>query len=114
MLFGDGALGYGLAEYDTFVRHGLPVIGVVGNDAGWTQIARDQVPILGDDVGTALAPTDYERAVEGLGARGFALRAGDDLAAGLAAARAAAAAGEPVLVNAHLGRSEFRRGSLSM
>jgi acetolactate synthase-1/2/3 large subunit len=113
-LFGDGALGYGLTEYDTFARHGVPVIGVVGNDAGWTQIARDQVPILGDDVGTTLAPSDYERAVEGLGARGFALRAGDDVASVLAAARAAAAAGEPVLINAHLGRSEFRQGSLSM
>jgi acetolactate synthase-1/2/3 large subunit len=113
-LFGDGALGYGLTEYDTFARHGVPVIGVVGNDAGWTQIARDQVPILGDDVGTTLAPSDYERAVEGLGARGFALRAGDDIAGVLAAARAVAAAGEPVLINAHLGRSEFRQGSLSM
>ncbi len=113
-LFGDGALGYSLTELDTFARHGVPVVAVVGNDAGWTQIARDQVPILGDDVGTALLPTDYERAAEGLGARGFALRAGDDPAAVLAAARAAAAAGSPVLVNAHLGRSEFRQGSLSM
>ena len=45
-LFGDGALGYSIAEFDTFVRHGVPIIAVVGNDAGWTQIAREQVPIL--------------------------------------------------------------------
>ena len=43
IVFGDGACGFGLAEFDTFVRHGVPVIAVVGNDAGWTQIARDQV-----------------------------------------------------------------------
>jgi thiamine pyrophosphate-dependent acetolactate synthase large subunit-like protein len=78
------------------------------------QIARDQVPILGDDVACMLAPSDYERAVEGLGARGFALRQGDDLAATLAAARNSVATGAPTLVNAHLGRSEFRKGSLSM
>jgi short subunit dehydrogenase-like uncharacterized protein len=46
---------------------------VIGNDAGWTQIARDQVEILKDDVGTVLAPADYERAAEGLGARGLRL-----------------------------------------
>ncbi len=87
---------------------------VIGNDAAWMQIAREQVPILGDDVACMLAPSDYERAVEGLGARGFALRQGDDLAASLAAARGAIAAGSPALVNAHIGRSEFRKGSLSM
>jgi acetolactate synthase-1/2/3 large subunit len=57
-LFGDGALGYGLQEFDSFVRHGVPVIAVVGNDAGWSQIARDQVEYLHDDVGTVLARSD--------------------------------------------------------
>ena len=31
---------------DTFARHGLGVVAVIGNDAGWTQIARDQVTYL--------------------------------------------------------------------
>ena len=31
LLLGDGAAGYGLIEFDTFVRHGVPVISVVGN-----------------------------------------------------------------------------------
>ncbi|MFN8476661.1 MAG: thiamine pyrophosphate-dependent enzyme [Kouleothrix sp.] len=47
-LFGDGALGYSLTEFDTFARHGAPII-AVGNDAGWTQIAREQIDILHDD-----------------------------------------------------------------
>ena len=42
------------------VRHGIPVTAVVGNDAGWTQIAREQVKMLKDDVGTVLARTDYQ------------------------------------------------------
>ncbi len=114
VLWGDGAFAYSLAEYDTFVRHRLPILGVIGNDAAWMQIARDQVPILGDDVGCLLAPSDYERAVEGLGARGFALRRAEDIAPTLAEARRVIADGSPALVNAHLGRSEFRKGSLSM
>ena len=65
-LWGDGACGYGLAEFDTFVRHGIPVIAVVGNDAGWTQIAREQVKMLHDDVGTVLARTAYHEVARGL------------------------------------------------
>jgi acetolactate synthase-1/2/3 large subunit len=114
LLWGDGAAGFGLAELDTCVRHGLRVIAVVGNDAGWTQIAREQVEILGDAVGTELLPTDYDRVAEGFGAAGLRVDGGDDLAAALRRARHLAAAGRPVLVNARLGRSDFRKGSISM
>jgi acetolactate synthase-like protein len=37
------------------VRHRLPVLAMVGNDACWSQIARDQVPLFGSDVGCKLA-----------------------------------------------------------
>jgi hypothetical protein len=32
----------------------IPIISVVGNDACWSQIARDQVPLLGSIVGCTL------------------------------------------------------------
>jgi thiamine pyrophosphate-dependent acetolactate synthase large subunit-like protein len=114
LLWGDGACGYGLAEYDTFVRHGVAVIGVVGNDAGWTQIAREQVKLLGDDVATVLARSDYHRVVEGFGAAGFVARNAGDMRGALEAARDAAATGRPALVNAWLAASDFREGSISM
>lgn len=114
VIYGDGSVGYSIAEFDTFVRHGLPVIAVVGNDASWQQIARDQVVMLGDDVGTVLARSDYHRVVEGFGAKGFVVERVEDLPRVLAEAKAAAAAGSPVLINAHIGKSEFRKGSISM
>jgi thiamine pyrophosphate-dependent acetolactate synthase large subunit-like protein len=114
ILYGDGSVGYSLAEADTFVRHGLGVIAVVGNDAGWTQIARDQVEILKDDVGTTLAPTGYERAAEGLGAVGRRLDDPGRIDGVLAEARRFAREGRPVYVNALLGRSDFRKGSISI
>jgi acetolactate synthase-1/2/3 large subunit len=114
VLYGDGSFGYGLAEADTFARHGLGIVAVIGNDAGWTQIAREQVEVLKDDVGTVLAPADYERAAEGLGACGRRLETGDDPAEVLAEARAVARSGRPVYVNARLGRTAFRKGSISM
>jgi acetolactate synthase-like protein len=114
LLYGDGAAGYSLAEFDTFVRHGIPVVAVVGNDAGWTQIAREQVEVLRDDVGTVLARTDYHRVAEGWGGAGLLLDDPADIGRVLAEARAIAARGTPVLINAHLGRTEFRKGSISL
>ncbi|MEM7154094.1 MAG: thiamine pyrophosphate-binding protein [Myxococcota bacterium] len=114
LLYGDGSAGYSIAEFDTFVRHGLPVIAVVGNDASWQQIARDQVVLLQDDVGTVLAHSDYHRVAAGFGAKGLKVERAEDLPGVMADAKKAAAEGTPVLINALIGKSDFRKGSLSM
>jgi acetolactate synthase-1/2/3 large subunit len=114
IIFGDGACGYSLAEFDTFVRHGVPVIAVVGNDAGWTQIAREQVKVLKDDVGTVLARSAYHEVAAGFGAEGILVKSDAEVPAALERARAAAKAGRPVLINAWLARTAFREGAISM
>ena len=114
IIFGDGACGYGLVEFDSFVRHGIPVIAIVGNDAGWTQIAREQVKMLHDDVGTVLARTDYHKVAAGFGAQGLLVQRMDEVQAALTQARSLARSGKPVLVNVWLDKTEFREGSLSM
>ena len=114
IVFGDGASGYGLVEFDSFVRHGIPVIAVVGNDAGWTQIAREQVKMLHDDVATVLARTAYHEVAAGFGAEGLLVKTMAEVPAALARAREVARAGRPVLVNVWLDKTEFREGSLSM
>jgi thiamine pyrophosphate-dependent acetolactate synthase large subunit-like protein len=114
IIYGDGSVAYSLAEFDTFVRHNLPVIAVVGNDAGWTQIAREQIEILKDDVGTVLARTDYHKVAEGYGGRGLLLERREDVPAVLQEALRLSRNGVPVLINAHLDKTEFRKGSISM
>lgn len=114
IVFGDGACGYGLTEFDTFVRHGIPVIAIVGNDAGWTQIAREQVKMLGDAVGTELARTAYHEVAAGFGAEGIVVKRNGDVPAALQRARDLARAGRPVLVNVWLDATDFRDGSISM
>ncbi len=114
IIYGDGACGYGLVEFDTFVRHGIPVIAVIGNDAGWTQIAREQVKMLHDDVATVLARTAYHEVAAGFGAEGILVTKMAEVNAALARARAAAQAGKPVLVNVWLDKTDFREGSISM
>ena len=97
------------------MRHGIPVIAVVGNDAGWTQIAREQVKMLHDDVGTVLARTRLSRGRGGLRRR---RHSGDERRRGArgagARARDRATAGKPVLVNVWLDKTDFREGSISM
>jgi len=114
IVYGDGSVGFSLAEADSFARHGLGVVALVGNDACWTQIAREQVEVLKDDVGTVLAPAAYERAAAGLGARGFRLDQPAAAEGVLREALAVARSGRPAYVNARIGRSDFRKGSLSM
>ncbi len=86
-IFGDGALGYSIAEFDTFVRHGIPVIAVVGNDAGWTQIAREQVKVLKDDVATTLARSAYHEVAAGFGAEGILVKSNAEIPEALSVPR---------------------------
>ena len=114
ILYGDGSAGYSLAEFDTFVRHQLPVIALVGNDASWAQIAREQVEILGTDLGTKLARTDYHTVAEGWGGKGLLLNDPSQTPVTLRIAQEAAAEGQPTLINAWLGKTDFRKGSISI
>ena len=114
LLWGDGAAGFSLIEFDTFARHGVPVIAVVGNDAGWTQIERDQTVILGDDVACRLTHMDYHVVAEACGGEGLLVSDPAALPEAFADARARARDGKPVLINALIGKSDFRKGSISM
>jgi acetolactate synthase-like protein len=114
LIWGDGSAGYSIAEFDTMVRHNLPIIAVVGNDASWAQIARDQVEILKDDVGTVLQHTDYQVVAKGFGGDGSIIFDKMGIALSVAAARHATASGKPFLINAILSKSNFRNGSISM
>ena len=114
LIYGDGAAGFSLQEFDTFARHKTPVIAVIGNDGGWSQIARDQVSIFGDEVATVLERSDYHLAAEAYGGKGFLLDKVENLSSILKAAKLAAAEGYPVLINALIGKTDFRKGSISV
>lgn len=114
LIYGDGSCGYSLAEFDTFTRHGLGLVAVVGNDASWAQIAREQVEVLGDAVGTELASTAYHEAAAGFGGVGLEIHHNSEIQPMLARARALARQGRAVLVNVHLAKTDFRKGSISI
>ena len=114
LIYGDGSSAYSLAEMDTCVRHGLAPIAVIGTDGSWAQIAREQVPMLGTDVGTKLNRCAYHDVAQGYGASGLLLDDPSRIDAVLDEAKALAATGKPVVINAHISQTEFRKGSISM
>jgi thiamine pyrophosphate-dependent acetolactate synthase large subunit-like protein len=114
IIFGDGSSGYGLIEFDTFVRHKLPVIALIGNDACWNQIARDQVEFLKSDCAVSLAHSDYEKVGQAFGGSGRRVEKLDQFKSALEEATATTAQGIPYIINAILAKSDFRKGSISM
>jgi acetolactate synthase-1/2/3 large subunit len=114
LIWGDGSSAYTLAEFDTYVRHGVAPIALIGNDASWMQIAREQVEVLGTSLGTDLRRSDYHRVAEGYGGVGLVLTDPARVDSTLAEAKSIAKGGRPVCINVHLRRSDFRKGSISM
>ena len=114
VFYGDGASAYSLAEFDTLCRHKLPVIAIIGNDASWQQIAREQKQMLGSNIGTELAYNAYEKVAEGYGGKGYYVDNQESLFETLKLAKEDAKLGYPVLVNVKLSKSDFRKGSISV
>lgn len=71
LLTGDGSVGLNFTEFDTAVRHNLPITVVVNNDHAWGMCKHEQMVRLGKDrvIGTELSPTRYEKAAEPFGVR---------------------------------------------
>ena len=101
IIYGDGSFGLNGFEYDTAVRFGLPIVGVVGNDAAWGQMMRPQAAIYGADrlVATELQYTRYDKVVEALGGHGEHVTKPDDIAGAI---ERAFESGKPALVNVEI------------
>ncbi|MCB9777974.1 MAG: acetolactate synthase [Alphaproteobacteria bacterium] len=113
IIYGDGSFGLNGFEFEAMVRQGIPVVGVMGNDAAWQQIRRGQVEIFAPEraVATKLDFTRYDRIVEAMGGHGEYV---EDPADMRGAIDRAFASGKPALVNVKLGASDFRKGSISV
>ena len=101
IVYGDGSFGLNGFEFDTAVRFGLPIVGVVGNDAAWGQMMRPQAMIFGADrlVATELRSTRYDKVVEALGGHGEHVTRPADIVPAL---ERAFASDKPALVNVEI------------
>lgn len=97
LLLGDGALGFSGTELETFVRLGLPMVAVVGNNGIWGLEKHPMRGIYGYDVAADLQPgLRYDVMMQAFGGRGVTVSDPAGLAPAL---RRAFEAGEPYLVN---------------
>jgi acetolactate synthase I/II/III large subunit len=97
LLLGDGAFGFSGLEFDTMVRHGLPVVGVMGNNGIWGLEHHPMKFLYGYSVAAELQPgLRYDRVVEELGGHGELVARPDELRPAL---ERAFESGKPALVN---------------
>ena len=97
LLLGDGAFGFSGMEFDTLARHGVSVVGVMGNNGIWALEKHPMELLYGYSVAAELTPgTRYDRMVEALGGHGELVRTPSELRPALE--RAFEATG-PTLIN---------------
>ncbi len=97
VLLGDGAFGFSGLEFDTMVRHGLPVVGVMGNNGIWALEKHPMEFLYGYSIAAELRQdARYDRVVEALGGHGELVREPTELRPAL---ERAFESGKPALVN---------------
>jgi acetolactate synthase-1/2/3 large subunit len=97
LLLGDGAFGFSGIDLDTLARHGVAVVGVMGNNGIWALEKHPMEAIYGYSVAAALRPgTRYDLVAEALGCHGELVCRPDELRPAL---ERALGAGRPALVN---------------
>jgi len=111
IVYGDGSFGLNGFEYDTAVRHGLPVLGILGNDGAWGQMMRPQGAVYGWDrlQGTLLNFTRYDKVVEALGGHGELVERPEELRPAL---DRAADSGKPALLNVIIRQDREYKGGI--
>jgi acetolactate synthase-1/2/3 large subunit len=97
LLLGDGAFGFSGLEFDTFVRHRVPVVSVMGNNGIWALEKHPMELIYGYSVAADLqAGCRYDEIVRTLGGHGELVERPEDLRPAL---ERAFSSGQPALVN---------------
>jgi len=97
LLLGDGAFGFSGIEFDTMARHGLPVVGVIGNNGIWALEHHPMKFLYGYSLAAELRPgTRYDAIAEALGCHAELVSTPAELRPAL---ERAFESGRPALVN---------------
>ncbi len=97
LMLGDGAFGFSGMEFDTLARHGVNVVGVMGNNGIWALEKHPMEFLYGYSVAADLRPgTRYDKVVEALGGHGELVEHPLEVAPAI---ERAFSSGKPALVN---------------
>jgi acetolactate synthase I/II/III large subunit len=97
-LVGDGAIGFTIAEFDTMVRHKLPIVAVVMNNHSWAASQHFQEIVSGQNrsTGVALRDAKYDEVAAAFGCHGQRVTELKDLGPAI---KAAFASRKPACIN---------------
>jgi acetolactate synthase-1/2/3 large subunit len=108
IVYGDGSFGFNGMEYDSLIRHNLPVVGVIGNDGVWNNIRTlHRMAHPGSVHLSELGFRPYHKMVEGLGGYGELVEKPSEIRPALERAEES---GVPALVNVKIAE-QFRLSS---
>ncbi len=95
---GDGSFGFNAMEFDTAIRHNIPIVCVIANDQCWGMIKHGQEKTYGKDriIGTTLGLRRYDKMVEALGGHGEFVERPEEIRPAL---ERAFASGKPACIN---------------
>ncbi len=113
-LFGDGAFGCTGLDFDTLVRFGMPVIGIVANNAAWNQVRFVQLLKYGPEKGRVaneLSPLRYDKLIEVMGGYGENVTEPSQIRPALDRARAS---DKPACINVMVARDVFSSSTKGM
>lgn len=98
VLNGDGSFGFNAMEFDTAVRHNIPIVCVINNDCAWGMIKHGQEMVLGKErlQCSELGLRHYEKIVEGLGGHGAFVTKDEEI---IPALENALASNKPACIN---------------
>jgi acetolactate synthase-1/2/3 large subunit len=105
-LAGDGAIGFTIAEFDTMVKHGLPIVVLIMNNRSWGASQHFQEMVSGRDkvIGTRLGGAKYHDVAAAFGARGVHITGIASLGPAI---REAFASGQPTCINVEVDVAPF-------
>jgi len=97
-LVGDGAIGFTIAEFDTMVRHRLPIVAVVMNNHSWAASQHFQEIVSGKNRvnATELRDANYHEVAAAFGGCGQRVTAIQELGPAI---KAAFSSGRPACIN---------------
>ena len=79
LLSGDGSITFGIAEFQSAARQGLPFVCVLANDSAWGIVVSGQRESGGPLVASELGVCDFVRVVEGFGGRGVRVQSPEEI-----------------------------------
>lgn len=97
-IVGDGSVGFNIPEFDTMVRHNLPIVTIVLNNKAWGMCVHGQRAMFGSNrlVVTTLGESRYDQVAEGFGCFGASTDSLEDVSS---LVEAALASGKPACIN---------------